>query len=358
MSCEKRNVFLWPIDFARFTRGSEEWKKAGSPLAGGFYGCLLQLVGDLDYYSSYLQVPRWSLRSGPCSQRRCTFSGPLSWLDNKRNSPWQGASLTTGDWRSHFNPTCHLFRLPGVSALSVTQDYMHCMFLGWLQYLYGSCIHLLVYECFPGGTALQSLFEIGEWIKNYQQRNNTIHKWRRKWDKLSVFTTKGFPKLKGKAADIYGLAGAMWHLWQDKMNPANVQHRQIQLLLKYNYQIDQILQEFHPRYGFLAIPLQEAQSLFELGLTMAQIHAQLMNYYEGVDSKLFNMTAKSHFVLHSLYYARWVHPCLVWCFRGEDTMRRMATLWKSCLTGCKHYQVSKRAAWKERHLLHLRNKLG
>ena len=39
-------------------------------------------------------------------------------------------------------------------------------------------------------------------------------------------------------------------------------------------------------------------------------------------------------------------------------MRRMAKLWKSCLDGSKHWQTAKRAAWKERHLLFLRSKVG
>ena len=91
---------------------------------------------------------------------------------------------------------------------------------------------------------------------------------------------------------------------------------------------------------------------------MAQIHCQLMAFYKGQGIKLVNLTSKTHVVLHSLYYARWLHPSLVWCYKGEDQMQRMAKLWKSCLDGSKHWQTAKRAAWKERHLLFLRSKVG
>ena len=80
-------------------------------------------------------------------------------------------------------------------------------------------------------------------------------------------------------------------------------------------------------------------------------------FFQGENEKLVNLTAKTHFVMHSLYNARWAHPSLVWCSKGED-MQRVAKLWKSCHDGCKQWQVAKRASWKERHLLAMRSKVG
>ena len=130
------------------------------------------------------------------------------------------------------------------------------------------------------------------------------------------------------------------------------------IFLKFNVEIDQILNDFHPRYGFLSVPLQEAKHLYSRGMHMAQIHYQLVTFYKNQGIKLFNLTSKTQFVLHSLFNARWLHPSLVWCYKGEDQMQRVAKLWKSCLEGSKHWQVAKRAVWKERHLLFLRNKVG
>ena len=111
-------------------------------------------------------------------------------------------------------------------------------------------------------------------------------------------------------------------------------------------------------FGFLAIPQDQAAKLYTQGLQMAQLHGQLMDFYAGEERELFNMTSKTHFCLHSLFLARYIHPCLVWCFKGEETMQRVQKLWKSCLAGSKHWQVSKKAALKERHLLFLRHKVG
>ena len=167
-----------------------------------------------------------------------------------------------------------------------------------------------------------------------------------------------FPKLRGKAAEIQRLALTLWTLWKNKMNPEIDQHRLIDFFLKFNVEIDQILNDFHPRYGFLSVPLQEAKHLYSRGMQMAQIHYQLVTFYKNQGIKLFNLTSKTHFVLHSLFNARWLHPSLVWCYKGEDQMQRVAKLWKSCLEGSKHWQVAKRAVWKEHHLLFLRNKIG
>ncbi|CAJ1368989.1 unnamed protein product [Effrenium voratum] len=181
-----------------FPRESPEWKKAGQRLAGKYFGCLVQLCGDLDYYAKWLGVPHYGSHSAPCSQCRCTYRGALSWLDCRSNSPW---------------------------------------------------------------------------------------------------------------------------------------------------------------YGFIAVPLEQANKIYEGALRMTQLHCQLQEYYETSGRKIFNITTKTHFCLHSLWLARHIHPSIVWCYKGEATMQRLQKLWKSCLDGKKHWQVGKVAAHKERYLLHVKAKL-
>ncbi|CAJ1415972.1 unnamed protein product [Effrenium voratum] len=176
-----------------FPRESPEWKKAGQRLAGKYFGCLVQLCGDLDYYAKWLGVPHYGSHSAPCSQCRCTYRG--------------------------------------------------------------------------------------------------------------------------------------------------------------------LLEEFHPRYGFIAVPLEQANKIYEGALRMTQLHCQLQEYYETSGRKIFNITTKTHFCLHSLWLARYIHPSIVWCYKGEATMQRLQKLWKSCLDGKKHWQVGKVAAHKERYLLHVKAKL-
>ena len=130
------------------------------------------------------------------------------------------------------------------------------------------------------------------------------------------------------------------------------------LVLNTNKAIFQTMKEsFSPTYGFTAIPQAQYDKVFQAGLTMAQLHKQLSEHFEAQDIKIFNVTSKTHFALHSLQFSKYIHPFLLWCYKGESTMRRAQTLWKSCLAGSKHWQASKKAAWKERHLMWLQGKL-
>ena len=90
---------------------------------------------------------------------------------------------------------------------------------------------------------------------------------------------EGYPKLKGRAADIYGLAPAMWELFTQHMDADDPQHKLIQLFLKLNITPHNVLEEFHPRASFLAIPSEQSGPLYTYGLQMAQLHVQLSNFF-------------------------------------------------------------------------------
>ena len=172
-----------------FPRESPEWKKAGQRLAGKYFGCLVQLCGDLDYYAKWLGVPHYGSHSAPCSQCRCTYRGALSWLDCRSNSPWQRNWLSPSTWKEHWNTTCQLFQLPGVSGLSIAMDLMHCLHLGWLQYAYASVFSLIVSDCLTG-TPLENLLVINKFVKDFQRQRPTKHRFRPNLNKLTMYQKK------------------------------------------------------------------------------------------------------------------------------------------------------------------------
>ena len=74
-------------------------------------------------------------------------------------------------------------------------------------------------------------------------------------------------------------------------------------------------------------------------------------------------------VSQALSWKRFVNSCTLkailgaasWCFLFGVTCKHLiywAKFWKSCPEGSKHWQTAKRAVWKERHLLFLRNNVG
>ena len=159
-----------------------------------------------------------------------------------------------------------------------------------------------------------------------------------KLDKLTMFQPKkGYPKLRGRASDIAGLAHCMFDLWSHYMDQGDQHHLCIRLFLKLNLELKDILETFSPTYGHTALPEPQYTKAFQGGLSMAQLHKQLNEHFEATDVIFFNVTSKTHFAWHSLQFSNCIHPFLIWCYEGESTMRRAQILWKSCLHGSKHW---------------------
>ena len=164
---------------------------------------------------------------------------------------------------------------------------------------------------------------------------------------------KGYPKLRGKAADIQGLDLALCKCFQHYMDPDNQQHVQASALLELNVEIGQILDSYSPKFGFMAVPQEQQEILVLKSLQMTQLHVQLCEHYQETDISLFNITAKTHFCIHVYLLSKYIHPSVTWCFKGENMMRISSNILKSCLHGNKHWNVGRVALLKFRHLLQL-----
>ena len=94
---------------------------------------------------------------------------------------------------------------------------------------------------------------------------------------------KGYPKLRGRASDIAGLAHCMFDLWSHCMDQGDQHHLRIRLFLKLNLELKDILETFSPTYGHTALPEPQYTKAFQGGLSMAQLHKQLNEHFEATD---------------------------------------------------------------------------
>ena len=113
----------------------------------------------------------------------------MSWLDNRKCAGWLAAGITCAHWACN----CTVFEIPGVDGTNIAPDYMHNMFLGWLQYLCGSIMYMLVFVVVSGSHE-DNLKQIAAFIKQYQNDKGTIHKYRPRLDKLSMFKKERLPQ--------------------------------------------------------------------------------------------------------------------------------------------------------------------
>ena len=347
----------WPVQDWRgckYLPGTLDANRAGKPLAGGYFGALLQLCGDLDYNTKWLGLPHYGSGATPCVLCRATQNGATTWMDNRPTAEWTKTEHTPETWRQTATTKCAIFQVPGMSGLGLAYDYMHCMFLGWVQLVYGSVMHVLCRLIMPHAP-LDNLLELAKLIKQFQVKERTKHPYRHKLSKLTMFEKKkGYPKLRGRAADIMGLDATILHLWKLYADPNDNFHKRIQLLLELNLKVSTLLQEYSPSFGFFAVPEAPAAQLQEASMLMVQLHVQLMQHCKSHAIRAFNITSKSHFVIHSIRWSKFIHPFLIWCFKGETLMHKSRILWQSCLTGTKPHDVANRAALKYRYSLHLR----
>lgn len=183
--------------------GSLNSRRAGSYLAGGYRAVLIQISGDLDFFSTWMETPRSTAHEKLCALCRTWLHGPRSWKDNRKDSLWQTILLKPSTYRSHWSPKgplytknvlghgLHALRAPGVDST-----------------FFGSVIHLLVFYILDGGP-IQNLHEVGAFNENRQQLNKAKHKYKVRLDKRTMFQPKkGYPKLRGRASDINGLTRA------------------------------------------------------------------------------------------------------------------------------------------------------
>lgn len=242
-----------------------------------------------------------------------------------------------------------------MSALSVGYDLMHAKYLGCDQYLYGSVLYILVFDVLPG-SAQQSLNMVWNFMKAYYKKNCPRVRYRN-FSKLTMFIRKkDFPKLRGKAAEVKAFGPLLLQMWTAFSNKNKPEHKLIRLLLKKNVKFDETLDQ-HPTSDYYNLPSEVHKEFVEDAFSVAQMHKQLNEIYAAQDMKVFNVTAKTHCVLHIAMAAEWVHPGLYWCYSGEDFMRVIQVLLQSCVRGnqpfaamnkaCKHYNLGSQLRWEK-----------
>lgn len=334
----------------RYPAGSKEARRAGTPLAGGYYGVMVGLIGDLDYCTKFLKLPHWASSKEPCSRCKATKSGSLTWKDSRLVAPWRATVYTPSTWLAHpARSTCPIFEAPNITAVSVQPDLMHIKYLGYQQYFFGSVLWLLCFRILPAGPKA-NLRRIGLFIAWYQKRNPCSAKYSMQaFQKLTIFQRKkGCPKLKGKGSQIRHIAPALAAFWSRHMSGDDIIHRRVALVFKLDAEVDKILDEFSPQRGFYSVPHAEYNHLRNKQIALSQLFLQLEEHFSASDVPLFNVVSKLHYCQHCYDDAKDLHPYLMWCWRGEDFMNVASTLLSSCLRGRQDMLAVSKAAEKYR----------
>ena len=326
-----------------------EGKRALTPLAGGYRGALWSLLGDLDYLAKILALPKSTLEKGPCCLCRCRGKGPNTWMDFRDSAPWRDLQWSAVAWRAWPDRSpCPLFKEPGFSPWVIALDWMHCKYLGHDQLCYGSVLSLLTKHILPGDPS-ENIRQIWNDICYFYKEQSVPCRFRY-LNRVSMFERKSpqYPKLRGKAAEIKYLCGPLLSVWQKYMNRRLKVHREIELYLTMNRDLEEIL---IVNRQDLALPEEDAKKFQHLCTGMLLLLSNIAEHF--IADKLFNLTQKSHFMQHISLLARFLSPRLTWCFMGEDMQRRISTLAKACVNGQRPGQTIGKMMVRYRIALHL-----
>ena len=310
--------------------GTPEHSRAGRNLAGGYRCLLFGLTGDLDYFHYILGCMNWSLSRGPCMWCQCKATGDNSWSDFGANAEWRLTRWDKAAWHGWQERTkLALLTLPGCSNFTIMYDWMHCKYLGFDMYCFGSVLALLVNFVLMDSPE-NNLVQCWNFLKQYFKDHNTPTPFRY-INKLTMFIRQGkYPKLRGKAREVRCLGPALCALWQQDASRNLHVHREVTAMMKCNVHLEEMLTEYRDEYVLPAGASSEFEATCEKVL---QLYNSLAQHFLEEEMRLFDVTSKAHFMQEIALMAKYISPRLTWAFMGEDQMQKMSRVAKSCTSG-------------------------
>ena len=160
-----------------------------------------------------------------------------------------------------------------------------------------------------------------------------------------------FPKLAGRASEIKNFVPALAAVWSERMEADNVAHQAVLFGLCNSAVMDDILDRY-PHVDKL--PEDEAQHYTTAAWNYAraqQACAEHFNKEHGGSLMIFDITCKTHWLMHGPEDAKFLNPRLSWNYSGESFMGNAKTLLASCCAGNTASQSTNKFAEKYGHAI-------
>ena len=319
-------AFNW--DGKPFPEHSLDARRAGTELAGGFKGVLVAIQGDLDFYASAMNLPRWNVNKGGCPLCKCVRHGADTWFvfnDSARISNLEWIAAEWHSWPSR--STCPIFAIPSLSACNIMLDYLHLKYLGTDMYQYGGLFFYMTFFLLPQQPK-DNLAYLWSRMQYWYKQLRITHKYHH-FNRLTMYVRKsGPPKLRGRGAEVMGLCKVCVKIWDKKIES----HRMILEMLRSNARMEEILEICK---GESCLPADEAKQFVDAAFRMAHLNHLVFDCFKHeADMKgSFTVTMKLHMILHVALHAHEISPRLTWNFTGEDNMGVLKRLGQNCVKG-------------------------
>ena len=249
------------------------------------------------------------------------------------------------------HPNCHaIFKVSGITILSVMFDMMHSKHLGVDTYFLGSVLWLLCHRLLDG-TPAENLARVMGRARDFWEEHRVEGVFRK--IKLSMFCPEKedqFPRLKGKATEVRHLIAPLVSIWQNCMDPHDEGHRMVLLALRASWRIEQILTDNVQRTVF---PPGVAKEYEECMFAYMATFNACARHYNSHAEYVFDITQKCHFMQHIRIDGAHLNPRKGWCYANESYMNIVRRLGSSCCKGNKAWQVTSKFGRKYRRAMHM-----
>ena len=168
----------------------------------GCSGCLVELRGDWQWYSSVFAFPSWA-NTSMCWCCEATQQGATSFRDTGSTAAWRSKRMTAEQFleqqrRQGVAPSI-IFSAPCVSVRYVKVDWLHCVDLGVSQTILGNalwetCSHL------PGTSMSTKVAQLWLRMKAWYKQTEPSSEFQQLTETMLRQPGKG-PRLRGKAGE-------------------------------------------------------------------------------------------------------------------------------------------------------------
>ena len=151
-----------------------------------------------------------------------------------------------------------------------------------------------------------------------------------------MFEKSPFPKLSGKGAEVRDLVKPLLDLWERHMDRGQRVHRQIRLALVMTWGMEQLMDRHSEEVKW---PEGAAQEFQDNVLSYLALVTAIATHFHQQGQVLFNVTVKSHYLLHLARFSFFLNPRLAWNYAGEDFMQKNKKIVQGSHKGTAAYQV-------------------
>ena len=315
---------LWP---------EEDWMKRPLDqhgyLANGLRGCLSQVRGDWEFYTSIFGFPKWNEAKNMCWMCGASAAGPMTFADCSPAALWRATKRSHESYVAELDAKGKelpaLFRHTiGLRLETIMVDVLHTCDLGFGAHLIGNVFNeCILAKVWSTGPMADNIAGLNAALKVWYIENQTtsLLKGDLTMDRIRS-RQNNWPKIKAKAAATRHLAPFALHLAR-----AHLADRRIQALC-------QMLCEFYQMMERQGMFLDEEakERMPRLGQRMCGLYAQLAATSLAAGHKRWKMTPKVHLLLH---LCEWQGPSVgnprfFWVYSDEDLVGSMIEVAESC----------------------------